>query len=343
MKRWRIGLLGVLISVLAIYFIVSQVDLTQLSEALQTARYVYVVPVFIILALGLYTRALRWRALLNGGLAPLKSFHILNVSYFVNGVLPLRLGEVARAYLASRAQPPVPLLRSASTIIVERLLDLLAVLVLLGLALAAAPLPDEYRITALVGLGAVLVGFAVLVVLANQRELVRRIVAKASAMIPFLARFNLQDWVDQFLDGLLLLTDLRLMAKAVWWTGISWALSVVAGYILMFAFFDSASWVSTCLYIAAASFVIAIPAVPGNIGTYEWAVMLALAATGYGSVTDPVVISFAVVLHAVNLGVYILLGGVGLVYEGITLGQLADGVQAMNRQLETDQGTRMKQ
>lgn len=340
MKRWRIGLLGVLISVLAIYFIVSQVNLTQLTEALQQARYSYVVPVFILLALGLYTRALRWRSLLNGGLATGQAFHILNVSYFVNGVLPLRLGEVARAYLASRALPPVPLLRSASTIIVERLLDLLAVLVLLGLALAAAPLPDEYRLTALVGLGTVLVGFVVLIFLANQRDFARRTIAKIAGWLPFLARFNLESWLEHFLDGLLLLTDLRLLGKAIGWTGISWGLSVVAGYILMFAFFDSASWVSTCLYIAAASFVIAIPAVPGNIGTYEWAVMLALAATGYGSVTDPVVISFAVVLHAVNLGVYTLLGGVGLVYEGITLGQLADGVQAMNRQLETEQGTR---
>lgn len=330
------GLLGALISVLAIYFIVSQVNLTQLIEALAQARYRYVVPVLVILALGLYTRALRWRTLLNDGIAPVKAFHILNVSYFVNGILPLRLGEVARAYLASRAQPPVPLLRSASTIIVERLLDLLAVLVLLGFALAAGPLPDEYRFTAVVGILAVLVGFGVLVFVANRPGFGRWMVNRLITLVPQLGQFKLQEWLDQFLEGLLLLTDLRLLGKAIGWTGISWGLSVLGGYILMFAFFDSASWVSTCLYIAAASFVIAIPAVPGNIGTYEWAVMLALAATGYGTITDPVVISFAVVLHAVNLGVYILLGGVGLLYEGVTLGQLADGVQAMNHPSETD-------
>ena len=88
------------------------------------ARYIYVLPTVVFLLLGLVTRAFRWQVLLSGDLPIGRTFSIMNVAYLVNGVLPLRIGEVARIYLATRATPPVPPMKTASTIIVERLLDL---------------------------------------------------------------------------------------------------------------------------------------------------------------------------------------------------------------------------
>ena len=131
MKYWRIGLLGVAVSLLAIYFIVSQVDLPRLGAALRAARYIYVVPSALLLVLAIVPRTIRWRVLLNGALPLGRAFSIINVSYLVNGLLPFRMGEVARAVLANHADPPVPVLKSASSIIVERMLDLLAVLIML--------------------------------------------------------------------------------------------------------------------------------------------------------------------------------------------------------------------
>jgi hypothetical protein len=114
-----------------------------------------------------------------------RAFRILNVSYLVNGVLPLRLGEVARVYLATRAEPPVRLFTSASTVIVERLLDLLAVLILLGAALAISPtLPAEYRTAGFAGALTLSAGFAVLVVLANQRNLAHRLFGLVERAVP---------------------------------------------------------------------------------------------------------------------------------------------------------------
>jgi hypothetical protein len=97
------------------------------------------------LLLGLVTRALRWQVLLNGSLVLHRAFSIMNVAYLVNGVLPLRLGEVARVYLTTRLPKPIPVLTTTSTIIVERLLDLLAVVMLMSLALATGNVPTELR------------------------------------------------------------------------------------------------------------------------------------------------------------------------------------------------------
>ena len=327
MKHWRIGLLGVVVSLLAIYFIASQVNMALLVDALLAARYQYVIPTVLLLLVGLVTRAFRWRVLLNNGLSVRRAFSITNVTYLVNGVLPLRMGEVARVFLAARATPPVPALKAASSIVVERLLDLLMVSLLLGFALATSPtLPDDYRSAAALVMPILVIGFLSLVLVASQRRLAQRLMTWLMGKMPVLQRWNLAAWFDHLLDGLAPLTRPGLLLRALVWSGVSWGFSVVAGYILMFAFFEQASWSATALYIAAAAFVIAVPAVPGNIGTYQWAVMLALSALGYGEPTAPTIVSFAVVVHAVNLLLYVVMGTLGFMQEGISLGQLTSDV-----------------
>jgi uncharacterized membrane protein YbhN (UPF0104 family) len=107
-------------------------------------------------------------------------------------------------------------------------------------------------------------------------------------------------------------------------------LSVAAGYILMLAVWERADVATTCLFIAAAALAIAVPAVPGNVGTYELSILLALGATGYGQPAGDAA-AFAILVHGVNLIVYAALGAVGFVQEGITLDQLSRGVRGMRR------------
>ncbi len=328
MKRWRFGLLGVIVSILTIYFVVSQIDLHALIDAFAQAHYVYLLPAVLFLFLGLVTRALRWRILLNGGLPLDRAFNIINVAYLANGVLPLRIGELARVYLATRHEPPVPPLKTTSTIIVERLLDLLAVMILLGLALAGGPLPDELRATATFILPIAVIGFLTLVILSRQRRLAHRLLEAVLGKIYPLSIGRLSSWLDQFLDGLMPLTHPGALLAALWWTGVSWGFSVAAGYILMLAFFAQASWVATCLFIATSSLAIALPAVPGNLGPYELSILLALGAVGYGEPSGTAA-AFALVVHGVNLGLYAVMGFLGLIREGISVGQLSQHVQEM--------------
>lgn len=330
-QRWRIGLLGVTVSLIAAYYVLSQVNLSELGVAFNQIRWGWVGLCLSLLVLGLVTRAWRWRVLLSGGLPVRRAFSITNVAYLVNGVLPLRAGEVARAFLASRADPPVPVMKSVSTIIVERLLDLLAVILLVILALVTGPLPEELR-TAAIFLGPLaLVGFLVLVALSGRRPFVTRMMALLVARIDFLERLHLPRLVDHFLDGLTPLAQPRALGMALLSTGVSWALSVAAGYVLMLAVWDDASFATTCLYIAAAALAIAVPAVPGNIGTYELSILLALQATGYGEPSSTAS-AFAILVHGANLLVYAVLGVLGFVQEGITLGQLSRGVRGLQHE-----------
>lgn len=324
-KHWRVVLLGTGISVLTIVLIISQIEWELLRDSLAAARFGYVIPAALLLVLGLFARGQRWRVLLSDGLPYWRAFHIMNVAYLINNLLPFRVGEVARAFLATRARPPVPVPKSASTIIVERLLDVLAVVLMLAYGLAFAPVPPALQQTGLL-MGVVsLAGFLFLVALSRQRETAHRLLAVFTARLRFLPANRLGRWLDQFLDGLLPLAGVRPLLLAFLWTGISWALSGYAGYLLMFVFFSDPTLPATFIYIAAAAFAIAVPAVPGNLGTYELSIILALRGLGYAD--SETLAAFAVMVHLVNLLVNASLGVVGFIEEGVTVEELSQGVR----------------
>lgn len=325
-KHWRIGLLGIAVSLLAIYVVISKIDLALLHEALDTARFGYLIPAIFLLVMGIVARAFRWRLLLSGDLSVVRAFHIMNIAYLVNGVLPLRIGELARAYLALRNVPSVPVFKSISTVIVERLLDVLAIVMMVALALVSSEtIPEELQSTGLFFGVTGISGFLFLIFLSHQRRLAQRLTAAFSQSVWVLRRFNLAQWVDQFLDGLLPLAHLRTLFGALLWTAISWGFSAYAGYILMYTFYDHADWGVTFLYIAAAAFAIAVPITLGNLGVYEASIVLVVMALGVGE-SETKAIAFAVTVHAANVGINVVTGIIGFIREGITLEQLSRGV-----------------
>ncbi len=215
--------IGILLSVVLVGAVLAGVDLGRVRAALAGAEYGYLVPAVLLLFVGHFARALRWRALLAGRLPLGRTFNILNISYLFNGVLPFRLGEVARMFLATRADPPVPVFTSLSTILVERLLDLLAVLMLLGGVLVVLPLPAAVTTAGLtLGLGA-LAGIAALVVFARRRAWAFRLLAVATRLLPFLERWGAPAALTRFLDGLQPLASKRGVVMALWWSAVAWA------------------------------------------------------------------------------------------------------------------------
>jgi glycosyltransferase 2 family protein len=338
LANWRIGLLGIIVSLAAILFIVTQIDPRQIWTALITARYQYILLCGLLLVLALFPRALRWRVLLDDALPFHRAFSIINVAFLVNGILPLRIGEVARVYLATRADETIPMMKSASTVITERLLDLFAIVIMALIALSAAPLPDQVGTTALILGPLAIVGFSVLVLMARWRTLTEQLILTIVERIPMLQRLPVQSLAAHFLDGLTPITRPGSLAAAVGLTALSWATSASAGYVLMFAFYDVASWTTTLLYIASAAFAIALPAVPGNLGTYELSILAALDATGYSIYTGSgqlvsAAVSFAVMVHLINFLVHTITGIIGLEHEGISIKQLTEAVTQMQQRV----------
>lgn len=333
-KYWRVLLPGILVSGIVIVLIAGQIDFPLLWESLRTANYVWLIPASTVTTLGLFTRAIRWRVLLGGRLEIWRAFHVLNVAYLLNGLLPMRLGEVARAWLASRGEDGVPIFRSAGTVVVERLLDLLAVAVFIAVGLTVGPMPEALRTTGLLTGFAGLGGFLFLILLANRRSWATAIFNAVMGILPVTRTGTLRDRLaaalEHLLDGLQPIARPASLLAALFWTAVSWFLSFVTGLLLMLVFYPAADAVATLLFIASASFAVALPAVPGNIGPYEGSILVAMGALGYTDAAQGMATAtaFALVVHASNLGVNAVLGIIGMLAEGVTFGQITQRAEA---------------
>ncbi len=337
-KRWSSVALGIVISLVALWYLFRR-DLSGVRDELRHAEYWTVLPCVALSYVALWLRSLRWRVLLGYRIAPSHSFHILNVSYFLNGVLPLRVGELVRAALTARLDPPVSVVTALSTIVVERLLDTLAVFALVGLVLVMLPTGLEIGYLGMaLGIGAA-IGVIVLAVVAVRPAWAYALFDGAARWIPALRRPALRRWLDGALAGVRPLASARAIALAVWWTAAGWAVSVMTGYVLLYAIFDAPTWTASMAMVALASFVIAVPAVPGNLGPFEAAVVFGLASAGLvAEPTDAPAVAFALLLHVVNLFTYISAGLVGLWAEGVSLGEVTRVAGALRARQQTAEG-----
>src|SRR5919198_5870418 len=130
------GISGVLL-----VLVVRAVDPTGMRAALAAADW-RVIPLAIVLYFaGVWFRSARWGLLLPEHTVSTPTLcRGLVVGFTVNNLLPVRMGEVARAYLLSR-WCRVPYGATLASLIVERILDGLSLAALLLLALLFVPAP----------------------------------------------------------------------------------------------------------------------------------------------------------------------------------------------------------
>src|SRR5439155_251439 len=100
-------------------------------------------------------------------------FKALVVGFTVNNLLPLRMGEVARAYLLSR-WCRIPYGATIASLVVERVLDGLSLAVLLLVSLAFLPAPGYLLVVGVLAAGGFLAAAALLAIVAWLRRDVRR-------------------------------------------------------------------------------------------------------------------------------------------------------------------------
>ena len=129
----------------------------EIIESLRHVHFSYLLLGAAGVVLFLAVRAVRWRFMLANAAPYAPVFHIQNIGYMLTQLLPLRLGDVARAVLIGNV-PPITIAQGISTMVVERLLDMVFIVVLLpfwAIELAqGAPVPtDALSIAAVVYIG----------------------------------------------------------------------------------------------------------------------------------------------------------------------------------------------
>ncbi|HNS52910.1 MAG TPA: flippase-like domain-containing protein [Anaerolineae bacterium] len=314
-------LVGLVLSGAAVWLSVRNQHWTDLGRTL--AR-----PDWPLLALALaavpgttLAKAARWQVLLRrcGTRAGLgRIIRVVFIGQLGNSFIPGRAGDVARvALMGSSAQDgPISVL---GTLVVEKALDsALIILTLAGLAMWT-PLPPWLRRPVL-SLAAVTAALLALLIWAALWG--RRSGNSAFASIGWLspaARASLQGWLARLQAGLGLLQRPRDALLSVLWSTMIWALAAATNVLVLKALDVPAPGWSTWLVLAAGYVTNFLPAVPGQVGVFEYFAILALAAAG---VAREPALAFAIVLHVLVYGPPAVLGLVSMVVEGLSWGRL---------------------
>jgi hypothetical protein len=253
------------LGIIAFFLYLNRDRLAQVPDLILQANPALVLLAFIVFYLGFPLRGYRWERLLRetGFVISLRnSAEILYISWFVNCVVPAKLGDVYRAYLL-KMNSDASLSRTFGTVFIERILDIFAIAIL---ALAAgfwsfrSGLPDAVRLLFVVGIVVVIVAA---IGLFTMRNFGRRILLR----LPLPAR--VLELYERFEEGVFGAVGLRHLPILVVITGLIWLTEGLRLYIvvLSFGFSDVEIGLSGALFVALiGSLLTAIPLSPAGLG-----------------------------------------------------------------------------
>lgn len=325
MKNRRLRLaIGIAISLLCLFLLVRNIDWAKLWQTFSTANYWFLLPALLEIFGISWARAQRWRLLMEPeDRPPLASvFNIVNIGYLFNNLLPAKVGELVRAYLIGR-RISGGFAQALSTLLVERLLDVICVVLLLVILIPFVALPAwAVRGGLIFGLVS-LAGVIVLVVLAYFGERGLDWLWKFIGRLPVIGTPKGRAALSNLLAGLHVLTQVRRLPGLVLWSAVVWGGYALFNYTLMAAFHLALPFASAAFVLVATGFGMVVPSSPGAMGVFEGAAVLALSLYG---VESSLGFAYAFGLHMYTNLALIAFGFVSLGREGVTFGQLQSDV-----------------
>ena len=276
-------------------------------------------------------RAERWQYLLSP-LGPTRfwvAFRTTVIGFAVSFVLPARAGEVLRPYLLARSER-LPATAAFATVIVERLLDLLAVIVLLTTFLLflqkneSTVAPALYRAVLVGALGVGPVGLALLIAMffmAGHPERVHGLVLGIERVLPSRLAHALAGFTKTFVQGLAVVRSPSRLLWAMGWSLVLWLTIAAQLWVLVKAFAIDLPYAGSFLVTAILVVGVALPTPGGVGGTHE---ALRLSLTSFYGADNDAAVGAAIVQHGVNFVPYLLLGFWFLAQDGLNMARLRE-------------------
>jgi glycosyltransferase 2 family protein len=268
------------LGIIAFFLYLNRDRLSAVPELILQANPALVGLAFIVFYLGFPLRGYRWKRLLaeTGFVVPMRaSMEILYISWFVNCVVPAKLGDVYRAYLL-KMNSDASLSRTFGTVFIERILDIFAIAILgltAGFWSFRNGMPEAIRLIFVVGIVVVIVAA---VGLFTMRNFGRRIIIR----LPLPAR--VLELYERFEEGVFGAVKLRHLPMLAFVTGLIWMTEALRLYIVVLAlgFADVELGLSGAVFVALiGSLLTAIPLSPAGLG-FAQAGVIGVLTVAYG-------------------------------------------------------------
>jgi glycosyltransferase 2 family protein len=226
------------------------------------------------------------------------------VGYLYNNIMPARVGEAARVVVLTQRSdaPPVEIV---GTVVVERIYDVLAILVVFFAAEPWLPHVSWFGAAAVAALVLAALIVAVVAMLAVYGDRPLRILLRPLRRLSLFSGERLEHTIAEITHGLSGLRHPRLALEAFMWTIVAWLLTATCAYLVSLAFHLHLPFSCGLLVAVAVGLSMILPSPPAAVGVFEGAALIALRAYG---VPASSALPYAVVLHLVNFVPFVLVG-----------------------------------
>ncbi|MFO8028659.1 MAG: lysylphosphatidylglycerol synthase transmembrane domain-containing protein [Cyclonatronaceae bacterium] len=307
---------SVLIAAVFLWLALKDISFQDLRLTMNNLTYYWLLPYLLVSLFSHYLRAERWRQLIEQEGVRTRRMTLFSgvmIGYMVNYAVP-RLGEVSRSIFVGNKEH-ISRSRLVGTVVLERALDLLVMLVLAIIVLVYL-LADFRVIVSLLGsrtvqglqsmltldgaLTLALLGLAALAIL----YLSYRLLVFFSQHLPVLDKMRslVADSSKKFLQGILSIRHVKNWPLFILLTAAIWSCYVLMTYIPFTAFDMHTAYglgMREALVITVVSALgVSLPS-PGGIGTYHWFVSRSLLLLF--AVPETVGVAYAIVTHLVMM------------------------------------------
>lgn len=308
-KSLRLGL-GFGLAGVFLWLVLRQISLNELIEAFSETNISYILAAIVIFFIGYACRIERWRLMLsqdNPNLQWRNCAGPLMASVAANNILPFRGGDLLRAFGFNR-RLEISAATSLTTLVVERLFDLLMVFAILGLVLTYFGMESSRFI----GIGGSLLSTFSLVILfvllfpkffKPLVFLLPKLFLKISSK---LGEKALQE-LEKVFSALEHIAQKHIMLQLVGWSAAAWVLEGLVFWITALSLPSIVNHFAAWFAMPVGTLSTVIPSSPGYVGTFDYFTVQAMA-----SLNNPLAIStaYALLVHVILWLPATLVGGI---------------------------------
>lgn len=305
-------IIGIAIAGLFLWLIFRGINLNELLAAFNQANSFLILLSVVAFLIGYGCRIERWRIMLildNPNISWKECFGPMFASVAANNILPFRAGDILRAF-GFNSRLRISTATSLTTLVVERLLDLLMVIAFLGLALRFFNLDSSMLLGVGGSLLLIFAGAIAFVLIAPNifspiAFLVARMLSKISPNIGRQAEHQFK----KVFAALSHVSHGPNMIKLILWSWCAWFFEGIVFWCAAKALPSLSEPLASWVALPIGTLSTTIPSTPGYVGTFDFFTSQAMITLGN---SIPAAAAYALLVHIILWLPPTLIGGIYL-------------------------------
>lgn len=315
-KQW----IGPIIGLVFLFLVFRNFRYNEFIDALKGFNLYYLLPILCILFLSYIIRGIRWKIILDNvkKISLYNSFSVILIGQMSNNLLPARLGEIIRAYVIG-SRENISKSASFASIVLERVFDGITLITLISAVSYFLPFPLWVKRMILISIILFGVALLFLTICAHKMD---RVIEYLKRWFPTMRKGNpdkITPFLLKFTSGLDILKSGKQLMVVFIFSLFVWSCEALIYYLLFKALKIGLPFYSSIFVLGIAGLAIAIPSLPGNIGTFHYACMLALTVF---DVSKNIGLVYGITLHGIEYFFLISSGLFFMSISGLRIGEI---------------------